>query len=301
MDRLDSGRWNVGMNTHQSHSTTTLVLGGTGRTGRRVIDRLRVRGVPTRVGSRRGDPPFQWHDATTWDGVLDGVSAVYLCYHPDLAVPGAADTVGAFARSAVAAGVSRMVLLAGRGEEEAERAEELVRAGARGSGTTVTVVRASWFAQNFSEGFFRDELLTGELALPVRDVLEPFVDIDDVAEVVTEALTDDRHAGQVYDVTGPRLLTFAQAVAEIAAATGIPARTRAIALDEYTAAMAADGAPPEVTQLMAYLFTDVLDGRNAVVGDGIERALGRPARDFRDFARLAAASGAWDKPPAVLP
>ncbi len=289
------------MEAHQSHHTTTLVLGGTGRTGRRVIDRLRSRGVPTRVGSRRGNPPFEWNDAATWDGVLDGVGAVYLCYHPDLAVPGAADIVGAFGRSAVAAGVSRMVLLAGRGEEEAERAEELVRTAARGSGTTVTVVRASWFAQNFSEGFFRDDLLAGELALPVDDVLEPFVDIDDVAEVATEALTDDRHAGQVYDVTGPRLLTFTQAVAEIASATGIAAGTTTVPLDEYIAAMAAVGVPREVTELMGYLFTDVLDGRNAVVGDGVERALGRPARDFRDFAGRAAANGAWDRKPAVQP
>ena len=194
-----------------------------------------------------------------------------------------------------------MVLLAGRGEEEAERAEELVRTAARGSGTTVTVVRSSWFAQNFSEGFFRDDLLAGELALPVDDVLEPFVDIDDVAEVATEALTDDRHAGQVYDVTGPRLLTFTQAVAEIASATGIAAGTTTVPLDEYIAAMAAVGVPREVTELMGYLFTDVLDGRNAVVGDGVERALGRPARDFRDFAGRAAANGAWDRKPAVQP
>ncbi len=288
------------MDAHHANRTTTLVLGGTGRTGRRVIDRLHGRGVPTRVGSRRGDPPFEWHDAATWDRVLVGIRAVYLCYHPDIAVPGAADTVGAFARWAVGAGVSRLVLLAGRGEEEAERAEDLVREAVHGSHATVTVVRAGWFAQNFSEGFFRDDLLAGELAVPVGDVLEPFVDVDDVADVAAAALTDDTHAGQMYDVTGPRLLTFGQAVEEIATATGIPARTRAVALDEYTAAMAAAGMPPQVTELMAYLFTDVLDGRNSVVGDGVERALGRPARDFSDFVRRAAAAGAWDDKPAVV-
>lgn len=288
------------MEAGQAHRTTTLVLGGTGHTGHRVIDRLHGRGVPTRVGSRRGDPPFEWHDAATWDAVLDGVSAVYLCYHPDLAVPGAADTVGQFAGTAVGAGVRRMVLLAGRGEEEAQRAEELVRDAARGSAATVTVIRASCFAQNFSEGFFRDDLLAGELAVPVGNVLEPFVDIDDVADVAAAALTDGRHAGQVYDVTGPRLLTFDRAVAEIAAATGSPMRTSTVELDGYTAAMAAAGVPPEVTDLMAYLFTDVLDGRNSVVGDGVERALDRPARDFRDFARRAAAAGTWNTHQAVL-
>ncbi len=282
------------MTTNATDTLLTLVTGGTGRTGRRVLARLEALDVPTRVGSRPAAPPFEWHDAATWAPVLDGVGAAYLCYHPDLAVPGAADTVGEFARTAVAAGVSRLVLLAGRGEEEAERTEDLVRAAAADSPATVTVVRASWFAQNFTEGPFRDELLGGELPLPVRDVREPFVDIDDIADVVTAALTEDRHAGRVYDVTGPRLLTFDEAVAEIAAAAGPPMRTVHVPLADYTAGMAAAGVPAEVTSLMEYLFRDVLDGRNASVGDGVQRALDRHARDFAGFARRAAAAGTWD-------
>ncbi len=93
-----------------------LVLGATGKTGRRVVDRLAARGVPTRPGSRSAEPPFDWNDRSTWAPVLDGVGAVYISYHPDLAIPGAAETVGAFAQ--LAAG-RRLVLLTGRGEEEA--------------------------------------------------------------------------------------------------------------------------------------------------------------------------------------
>jgi uncharacterized protein YbjT (DUF2867 family) len=287
----------VAMTPNSTDPQLTLILGATGRTGRRVMQRLAALDRPTRAGSRHGSPPFNWNAPEGWTAVLDGVGAAYLCFHPDLAIPGAAETVGAFARAAVGAGVSRLVLLSGRGEQEAVRTVALVRAAAAGSATTVTVVRCSWFAQNFSEGFFRDEVLTGHLAVPVGDVLEPFVDLDDVAEVVTAALTDPRHAGQVYEVTGPRLLTFDQAVAEIGDAAGLVVRPVHLPIAEYVDALSAAGEPAEVVELMTYLFTEVLDGRNASLGDGVQRALGRPAQDFTAFARKAAAAGCWSPAP----
>jgi uncharacterized protein YbjT (DUF2867 family) len=267
----------------------TLVLGGHGKTGRRVAQRLSALGRPWRMGSRSATPPFSWDDPATWAPALQGAGSVYLSYFPDLAVPGAADTVGAFARLAVQRGVRRVVLLSGRGEEGAERAEQAVQA----SGADWTVVRATWFNQNFSEGGFLDGVLAGELALPVGDVAEPFVDADDIADVAVAALTQDGHGGQVYELTGPRLLTFAQAAEEIARAIGRPVRCTPIPLDAFTDAMAAQGEPPEVVELLRYLFNDVLDGRNAHLADGVQRALGRAPRDFADFARDAAASGVW--------
>jgi len=197
--------------------------------------------------------------------------------------------VAAFAEQAVAAGARRLVLLSGRGEEEALRAEELVaRAGAEW-----TVVRCSWFNQNFSEGFFVDQVRAGEVALPVGDVREPFVDVDDIAEIAAEALSGDRHVGQVYELTGPRLLTFAEAIAEIGAASGRALRYRPVPLEEYKALLVQYEVPADFIWLIGYLFTEVLDGRNARLCDGVERALGRPPRDFRDYARDAAAAGAW--------
>src|SRR5215211_1116882 len=196
--------------------TTTLVLGATGKTGRRILERLAERGVPTRAGSRSVEPPFDWEDRATWAPALAGVGTVYISYFPDLAVPGAADTVGAFAELAVASGTRRLVLLSGRGEEEAQRAERIVQA----SGADWTIVRCSWFDQNFSESHFLEPLLAGELALPADGVGEPFVDADDIADVAAAALTQDGHVGKLYELTGPRLLTFAEAVHEIATATG---------------------------------------------------------------------------------
>src|SRR5919108_1235968 len=193
-----------------------LVLGGTGKTGRRVLDRLRTRGLPTRLGSRGAEPPFDWENDATWAPALEGVRSAYVSYYPDLAIPGAVETVGAFARLAVERGVPRLVLLAGRGEAEAEEAEQAVR----DSGAELTIVRSTWFAQNFSEDYMLDAVLSGEVALPAGDTPEPFVDADDIADVAVAALTEEGHVGELYELTGPRLLTFAEAVAEIAQATG---------------------------------------------------------------------------------
>jgi len=268
----------------------TLVLGGTGKTGRRVARRLRARGIPARVGSRSGQPPFDWENRVTWAPALRDVNSAYVSYYPDIAAPGAVDTVGAFARLAVGRGVRRLVLLSGRGEAEAQRAEQAVR----DSGADLTILRSTWFSQNFSEDYLLEPVLSGELALPAGDTPEPFVDADDIADVAVAALTQDGHAGQIYELTGPRLLTLAEAAAEISKAAGREIRYVPVSAEEYAATAARQGVPGEVIDLLTYLFGEVLDGRNAHLADGVRRALGREPRDFTDYARDAAASGVWD-------
>ncbi|AEV85884.1 NmrA family transcriptional regulator [Actinoplanes sp. SE50] len=265
--------------------TTVLVTGGTGKTGRRVVRLLRERGVPVRVGSRTGSPAFDWAVPATWAQALDGTGAVYLCYQPDLAFPGAVDTVGAFVEQAVKQGVRRIVLLSGRGEPACAAAERVVR----DSGVAWTVVRASFFAQNFSEAFFQPAVVAGEIVLPVGDAPEPFVDADDIAEVATVALTEGGHDGRTYEVTGPRLLSFAEVAAELTAATGREIRFTPVTREDYLEALRAEGLPEE----FADLFQMVTDGRNAYLAYGVRHALGREPRDFRDYARAAAATGVW--------
>jgi uncharacterized protein YbjT (DUF2867 family) len=272
---------------------TILVLGGTGKTGRRVAERLWAEGLPVRLGSRSGDPRFDWQDPATWGPALEGASAVYLSSFPDLASPGAPAAVEALSAAAAERGVRRLVLLSGRGEEEAQRAERVVMA----SGLEWTVVRCSWFNQNFSEGAFTDFVRDGALAVPAGEVPEPFVDAEDIADVAVAALTEDGHAGRVYDVTGPRLLTFAEALEEISRATGRDVRLVPISHEELAAGLEEAGVADEYTWLLTYLFREVLDGRNASVADGVQRALGRRPKDFRDYAREAAASGVWDRVP----
>ncbi|CAM3288536.1 NAD(P)H-binding protein [Occultella aeris] len=274
----------------------TLVLGATGKTGSRVAKRLTAVGHPVRLGSRSAEPPFDWEAPSTWADALDGVSAVYIAYVPDLALPGADDVIGAFAEQAVAAGVHRLVLLSGRGETAAEQAEERVRA----SGADWTILRASWFNQNFSESFLLPAVLSGVFAAPGPGAPEPFTDVEDIAEVAATVLTEDGHAGRVYELSGPRSLTFADAMAEISAASGLEVRHQEIPAEEFRAGLTAEGTPPDLVDLFMYLFTEVLDGRNSIPADGVQQVLGRPARDFSDWAREAAASGAWDRVPAPV-
>jgi uncharacterized protein YbjT (DUF2867 family) len=273
-----------------SGEAATLVLGGTGKTGRRVAQRLATLGWPVRIGSRSADPPFDWEDPATWASALRGVRAVYISYYPDLAVPGAPETVRSFAELALGQGVRRLVLLSGRGEEGAERGERAVQE----TGADLTVLRLTWFMQNFSEDYMLDHVLSGVVALPAGDTPEPFVDAEDIADVAVAALTDERHIGELYELTGPRLLTFTDAVGEIAKATGRDLRYQPVSHDDHEAALREQGVPPEVIELLTYLFSDVLDGRNAHVTDGVERALGRPPRDFADYARATAATGVWN-------
>lgn len=274
----------------ERHDRATLVLGGTGKTGRRIAQRLIARGVNTCVASRSGHPRFDWYEPDGWDAVLDGVGAVYLNYAPDLAIPGATDSIRAFVGRAIAAGVDRLVLLSGRGEEEAQACERIVQE----TDVQWTVVRASWFMQNFSDGEFLPMVRNGAITLPAADVPEPFVDVDDIADVAVAALTEARHAREIYEVTGPRLLTFDRAAREISEAAGREVVFQAVPREAFAAAVAEAGTPPDAVWLLDYLFATVLDGRNAHVADGVRRALGREPRDFSDFARRIAASGAWN-------
>jgi uncharacterized protein YbjT (DUF2867 family) len=270
-----------------------LLTGGTGKSGRRVAERLEALGVAVRIGSRRADPPFDWEDPGTWAAALDGTRAVYVTFAPDIAFQGGADTVDTFVRQAVAAGARRVVLLSGRGEEAAEHAEELVKA----SGADWTIVRCAFFAQNFDEGLLVESVQAGALAMPAGDVAEPFLDVEDIADVVTAALTDDRHIGQLYELTGPRLLTFHQAVAEIGAAAGRPVQYVPVSSDEFVAELLGVGMPEVEAVELTRIFEAIFDGRNESLGDGVQRALGRPPRDFADYARRVAATGVWDPTP----
>lgn len=272
-----------------NRNRATLVIGGNGKTGRRVVERLQNLGLPFRVGSRSGEPPFDWEDRETWLPCLNGTTQAYVTYYPDLCVPGALETVQSFFAQALDAGVKRLVFLSGRGEAEAEAAEQALRA----SGADWTILRCSFFNQNFSESFFLDPIIAGEVALPIRPVGEPFVDANDIADVAVAALTDNRHCGQLYELTGPRLLTFAAAIEEIALTTGRDIRYLTITPEAYRAALVEAQVPDYFIDLILHLFDTVLDGRNELVTDGVQRALDRPPCDFKDYVQRTAAAGVW--------
>ena len=276
-------------NEHWSQDIT-LVIGGTGKTGRRVADRLVEADRQVRIGSRTAKLPFDWEQQDTWEQVLQGVKAAYVTYQPDLAVLGALATVEAFFAQAIASGVEKLVLLSGRGEVEAEQAEQALQA----TNMDWTILRSSWFNQNFSESFFLEPILAGQVALPVvGSVAEPFVDVDDIADIAFAALTDPIHSRQLYEITGSRALTFPDAIGEIAQVTGREIAFVPVSADDYRAELVRQGVPDDYIELVLYLFSTLFDGRNTPLADGVQRALGRPPRDFSDYVRQTAATGIW--------
>lgn len=276
-------------NTSPQQTGRILVLGGTGKTGRRIAAGLKAKRIPIRIGSRSASPSFDWNNETGWNACLHDVEAVYINYAPDLAIPGAKDAVQAFVDQAKRHGVKRLVMLSGRGESEAQACEQIVQT----SGVEWTIVRASWFYQNFSEGAFVDMVNAGQITLPAGDTPEPFVDVDDIAEVAVAALTEPGHAEKIYEVTGPRLMTFAEIASELSKASGREIAYVQIPHEAFISGLADSGAPKEVIWLLDYLFSTVLDGRNAYLTDGIERALGRSPKDFSNYAREVAATSVW--------
>lgn len=277
------------MTTHISNHDLALIIGATGKTGRRVADGLKAMGHAVRTGSRSAIPGFDWNREDGWDDALKGVTSVYVTYSPDLAMPGATDAVEALVHKAKRAGVKRLVILSGRGEPEAQACEQIVLT----SGLAATVIRASWFNQNFSEGAFVHMVCSGAITLPAGKTPEPFVDADDIADVAIAALTGDGHNGEIYEVTGPRLMTMHDIAADLSAATGRDIAYLDVPHEAFLQELNESGASTDVIWMLDYLFATVLDGRNANLTDGVERALGRSPKDFADYASEVAASGAW--------
>ncbi|GAB11683.1 hypothetical protein GOARA_082_00720 [Gordonia araii NBRC 100433] len=279
------------MNQRADSNSTTTVLGATGKTGRRIAERLEGKGVAVRRASRSSEAAFDWDDRDTWAPAVAGSTALYISYQPDLIVARALDDVAEIAALAQSHGVGRLVLLAGRGEPEALAAGAAVHE----TSMVTTVLSCAWFDQNFDEGAFADEIATGSLTVPVGAVGEPFIDADDIADVAVEVLTGDptRHDGATYELSGPRLLTFAEAAGEIGTAIGRPVEFTSVSLDDYRAILAQVGVPEPEVELFTKLFGTLFDGRNAHVSDGVEQVLGRPPRDFGEYVRRAAGSGAW--------
>jgi len=266
-----------------------LIIGKNGKTGARVNARLQALGYATRPVSRSTRPSFDWENPATWRSVIEGTTAAYVTYQPDLAVPNAEPAIKEFVRVAAETGLEHIVLLSGRGEEGAQRAEQVLK----DSGISWNIVRCSWFNQNFSESFMVEGILAGELVLPAADTLEPFVDADDIADVAVAALTDPGHRNKLYELTGPRAMNFAQCIKEISEALGRSVKYTTVSVDDYINALREQGAPEDFQWLLHELFTVVFDGRNSNVVSGVEEALGRPPTDFKTYVQKAIESGAW--------
>ncbi|MCB0372583.1 MAG: NAD(P)H-binding protein [Muricauda sp.] len=270
---------------------TFLIIGGTGKTGRKVVDNLQLLNQNVRVGSRSSEPPFDWNNSKTWEAALEGVDKIYITYQPDLAVPGALQSIEKLINLAKNKNLKKVVLLSGKGEREAELCEQVVIH----SGLDHTIVRASWFSQNFSESFFLEPIQQGFVALPQADVQVPYVDTGDIADVVVEALLHDIHNGKIYQLTGPSTLSFKEAIAEIAKATNREIEFMPITIDQYVTAMKEQGIPADFVWLVEYLFTEVL-GNPMVseISNDIEKVLKRKPKSFLEYVSETVKTGIWE-------
>ncbi|NOX43408.1 MAG: NmrA family NAD(P)-binding protein [Gammaproteobacteria bacterium] len=266
-----------------------LIIGKNGKTGARVNQRLQTLGYATRPVSRSTSPSFNWDNPATWQSAIKGARSAYVTYQPDLAVPHAEAAIKEFVRVAGENGLKHIVLLSGRGEEGAQRAEQVLQ----NSGISWNIVRCSWFSQNFSESFMLEGILAGELVLPAADTVEPFVDADDIADVAVAALTEPGRRNRLYELTGPRALNFAQCIKEISEALGRPVKYTTVTVDEYINALREQGQPENLQWLLRELFTVVFDGRNSNVISGVEEALGRRPTDFKTYVQKTIESGVW--------
>jgi uncharacterized protein YbjT (DUF2867 family) len=291
MDRLSTGRLTGDMSEHP-----ILVTGATGKSGRRVVSQLRAKGLPVRAAARNGEHFFDWTDSGTWDAALEGVRSVYIVQLDGTKL------VRPFIERAVRHGVQRIVLASGRGIDNPDYAKDSSgilegivdsEAAVRESGLEWSISRPGWFAQNFSEGFFADAVLAGELRLPAGDGAAGFVDAEDIASVVVATLTEDRHAGQIYELSGPRAVTLAEAVATISEATGREIRYVPLSVEEYIAELVQQGRPPADAEAFADVIEPLREGTDEYLSDGVQRALGRPPRTFAEFAKSTAVAGGW--------
>lgn len=270
-----------------------LVLGGKGKTGRRVAERLSKMGHKVRIGSRSETPAFDWDKPETWGKAMEGMDRMYITFQPDLAVPGAFEAIQGLMEEAKRQNIQKVVLLSGKGEKEAERCEQVII----DSGVAHTIVRASWFNQNFSESFFLEPIQHGFVALPHADVEVPYVDAEDIAAVVVDALLYEEHNDQIYQLTGSRLLTFREIISKIARVTDRAIAFTPVTLPAYIKALEEQGVPADYVWLINYLFSEVLaNPDNQVVTHDIEKVLGRKPIDFSEYLEKTATTGVWNAP-----
>lgn len=250
--------------------STVLVLAATGKTGRRVTSLL---GPAARAASRSSATRFDWSTPDTWEPALDGITAVYVVPPDNPAF------LAEFVPVAVKSGVTRLVLLSMRGAPDDDPFEAAIKS----SGVEWTILRPTWFMQNFDEDLFAAPVQNGELAVPAGQGIHPFIDVLDIAEVAVAALTQAGHAGQTYDLSGPKAMSFPEMLARIVEVTGDPILYTDVAPEEFAASMRGIGYPDEIAELVTMLLVRIREGSEAHLSDGVQRVLGREPRTFADY------------------
>jgi uncharacterized protein YbjT (DUF2867 family) len=277
-------------------TTPILILSGKGKTGRRVVEQLETRGVPYRLASRSSAQRFDWYDESTWSPTVTGAETAYLA--PPVGPTGLAQACR-FIKQAASEGLRRVVLLSGRGVGSPGRdfavydGQLAVEDAVKASGADWTIVQPAWFAQGFNEDFLRYHVLDGEIRVSAGDGGEAWIDTNDVGDMMTAVLLDEAHTGATYAISGPRYLTMTEVAAELSAATGRPINYVDLEPQEHVTELVDQGLDQEDAEAVRDLFAVIRNHRSEYVSDGVQQVLGRPPRDFTDWARETATTGIW--------
>jgi uncharacterized protein YbjT (DUF2867 family) len=263
--------------------STYVILGGTGKVGRRLTEILRRQGHDARPVSRSTPTRFDWQDESTWPAALAGATGVFVVG------PGSAHdwspALARFLRAAAAAGVAHAVLLSARGVEfhpsgAVAAAERALRSGP----LAWTILRPTHFAQNFTEAMFAPA--NGRITAPVGDGAEPFVDVLDIAEVAAAVLTGRQYDGRVLALSGPGAITFADAAAVLGPAVVFESETD----DDHVARLRAVGTPEGYVEWRMAMLRGIRTGADAYLSDGVPEVLDRRATPFHEWAAREVAS-----------
>jgi uncharacterized protein YbjT (DUF2867 family) len=269
---------------------TTLVLGGTGRTGSRVAKNLIERGLSARAAARGdADVRFDWDDKTTHGPALSGVDSVYLVT-PVMRVDFAGQ-VSDFLDLTEAAGVRHVTYLSTYGIDQAPpdfavRAVELDLLSR--TSLTLSILRPAWVMQNFSDDHL--PLVEGLITVPTGDGADAFVDAEDIAAVAAETLANpEAHAGAQYAPTGPEALTVADVAKIISDVIGRPVKHNDIDREAWiSGAVAAGFVPAAYGEMLRWLTETIASGNGSRPTDDVRKVTGVPPTSFADFAKRSA-------------
>jgi uncharacterized protein YbjT (DUF2867 family) len=269
---------------------TFLILGGTGKVGRRLTSALIEAGHNPRPASRHTAVRFDWADESTWPTALAGTDGLFIVG------PGSAtDWSPRLSRLLVAAktaGARHAVLLSARAVEflpggAVDRAEQALRDGP----LPWTILRPAHFAQNFTEAMFAPR--DGLIAAPAGTGREPFIDAADIADVAAAVLGRDRYHGTTLDLSGPVAVGFAEAAAALAEAAGMPVRYEDDSDDDHVQRLRAAGTPEGYIEWRMAMLGGIRRGDDAYLSDGVQQVLGRPATSLTAWAAREVPAAAW--------
>ena len=279
---------------------TFLILGGTGKTGRRLGQALTSAGHVARLASRHSAVRFDWHDQSGWPEALRGADGLFIVG------PGSATDWSPLLTDLLAAaaanGVARAVLLSARAVEflpdgAVARAERALRAGP----LPWTILRPAHFAQNFTEAMFASS--DGRILAPAGTGAEPFIDVQDIAEVAAAVLAGGTFDGMTLELSGPEAVSFTEAAAILAAVSGTPVRYADESEEDHVGRLRASGTPEGYIRWRMAMLGAIKRGDDAYLSDGVQQVLHRPPASFRAWAQrevpAAVSSRAVPSEPAV--